>query len=214
MASSFQLCNMPNPNPSDTTNLIGSPANRRREKPQLSCNLCRRRKLKCDRRTPCSTCAMRGLSASCTYVPISGTGSRPRPEIPKPLNMQDKLEQLEHLVISLKRSLNEKSNKGQAAEKASLRVSESQSHDQWESKDDEVLDGVGSISLENDGANYFESAHWTAILAEISDLKDQFEGGFVVVDSEPEPVLGGLELPFGQYQSATKEEIIMAISVR
>ncbi|KAL2427962.1 Fusarisetin A cluster transcription factor fsa6 [Exophiala dermatitidis] len=50
---------------------------RRREKPQLSCNLCRKRKLKCDRGQPCRNCARRGLIESCVYA--RSNGPRPAP---------------------------------------------------------------------------------------------------------------------------------------
>ncbi|KAL6892148.1 hypothetical protein GGI43DRAFT_425102 [Trichoderma evansii] len=42
---------------------------RRHQKPRvlLSCNTCRKDKLKCDRRKPCATCVKRHREASCTY---------------------------------------------------------------------------------------------------------------------------------------------------
>lgn len=51
---------------------------------------------------------------------------------------------------------------------------------------------------------------------QISDLKDQLDNDFVIVDPEPEleHVLGGSELPFGPCDSATKEELILAIPER
>ncbi|KAH7386217.1 fungal-specific transcription factor domain-containing protein [Cadophora sp. MPI-SDFR-AT-0126] len=218
MTPSIQPSGIPDRNPPEIPNLIGSRANRRREKPQLSCNVCRRRKLKCDRCTPCSTCAMRGLSSSCTYVPFNAPGSRDKPQVQNPLNMQDRIGQLENLVMSLKKSLNEKQSNSRAAERTSVtsRTSGSVTQDELESKENEVLDGVGRISLRNDETNYVESAHWTAILDEISDLKEHVDNDFVIVDSEPEleAVLGGSELPFGPCDSATKEEIIMAVPER
>lgn len=134
--------------------------------------------------------------------------------------------------MSLKKSLNVKQTNGQADGGRTLQVPEPQSQIK-ESRENEILDGVGRISLENEESNYVESAHWTAILDEviisilpkspnvltdfqISDLKDQLDNDFVIVDPEPElePVLGGSELPFGPCDSATKEEIIMAIPER
>lgn len=77
---------------------VGAPSNsstpclgRRRDKPQLSCTLCRKRRqvfflrtfglniftnlyhrLKCSRNQLCETCTRRGLSLSCTYVHKQG----------------------------------------------------------------------------------------------------------------------------------------------
>ncbi|KAJ0422507.1 hypothetical protein BJY00DRAFT_77989 [Aspergillus carlsbadensis] len=45
-----------------------STQNRRR--PPLACEQCRRRKIGCDRKSPCSNC-MRSRRSSCTYVPVS-----------------------------------------------------------------------------------------------------------------------------------------------
>ena len=38
-----------------------------RNRELLACTECRRRKLKCDRHTPCNSCARRGDNASCVY---------------------------------------------------------------------------------------------------------------------------------------------------
>ncbi|KAL7972315.1 hypothetical protein HDV63DRAFT_368919 [Trichoderma sp. SZMC 28014] len=45
------------------------PRKRRHQKPRvlLSCNTCRKDKLKCDRRKPCATCVKRHRETSCTY---------------------------------------------------------------------------------------------------------------------------------------------------
>ncbi|KAK4120132.1 hypothetical protein N657DRAFT_658669 [Parathielavia appendiculata] len=69
--------------------------NRRREKRQLSCNLCRRRKLRCDRQQPCSNCSLRQLT--CSYPEQSVTASLPS----KKAAMHDRIIQLESLVMSL-----------------------------------------------------------------------------------------------------------------
>ncbi|KAK1690589.1 hypothetical protein BDP55DRAFT_753434 [Colletotrichum godetiae] len=42
----------------------GNAPQKRRRQPQVSCDSCRKKKLKCDRRDPCSSCVMRGLSCA------------------------------------------------------------------------------------------------------------------------------------------------------
>lgn len=41
---------------------------RKRRRPALACDRCRRRKIKCDRRPSCSHCVRTGFGSSCTYV--------------------------------------------------------------------------------------------------------------------------------------------------
>ncbi|KAL4993183.1 hypothetical protein BDV10DRAFT_190207 [Aspergillus recurvatus] len=49
---------------------------RRRDKMQLSCNICRKRKVRCDRNQPCRNCVYRGEDAHCIYAARSPTVSR------------------------------------------------------------------------------------------------------------------------------------------
>ncbi|KAL3455475.1 hypothetical protein BJX64DRAFT_297519 [Aspergillus heterothallicus] len=42
---------------------------KRRDKPQLSCNPCRKRKVRCDRKLPCETCVSRGEDGNCVFAP-------------------------------------------------------------------------------------------------------------------------------------------------
>ncbi|EHA21404.1 hypothetical protein ASPNIDRAFT_44627 [Aspergillus niger ATCC 1015] len=56
----------------------------RRRRPPLSCTICRRRKLKCDRSLPCGQCVKSKTPDQCIYVgpqaPVSGSASRTPPE--------------------------------------------------------------------------------------------------------------------------------------
>lgn len=47
-----------------------TPTPRKRRRPALSCEQCRRRKIKCDRNYPCGQCTQ-SKTASCTYAPDS-----------------------------------------------------------------------------------------------------------------------------------------------
>ena len=100
---------------------------RRRDKVQLSCNLCRRRKyfsppvpfilhiddqtrLKCDRNLPWETCINRRLSVSCTYIDSTGQHgmAQSRPPQSSSNKIQERINQLEKLVISLMSTLKTK----------------------------------------------------------------------------------------------------------
>ncbi|CZR67365.1 related to fungal specific transcription factor [Phialocephala subalpina] len=76
---------------------LRSHLSQRRDKPQLSCNLCKRRKVRCDRQTPCGTCSRRGLASSCVYNADAQQSILPRPAG----TVHERIQQLESLVISL-----------------------------------------------------------------------------------------------------------------
>lgn len=49
----------------------------RKHRAVLSCTSCRKRKLKCDRLTPCTQCVRLNIGSTCTYPPAPGTPSVP-----------------------------------------------------------------------------------------------------------------------------------------
>ncbi|KAJ6780976.1 hypothetical protein PWT90_05401 [Aphanocladium album] len=56
---------------------VGQSGSKKRRRPPLSCEQCRRRKIKCDRAEPCNHC-VRSRTESCTYVPTQNPKSRTR----------------------------------------------------------------------------------------------------------------------------------------
>lgn len=75
-------------------------ARRARQNP-VSCQLCRRKKLKCDRQQPCSNCSARGVSCqSATRHPTPATSeSRRAPPAAETAQFQARLEKLEAAVF-------------------------------------------------------------------------------------------------------------------
>lgn len=53
----------------------------RRQRAILSCNDCRRRKLKCDRLLPCNRCIKGGISHSCAYATEADVATAPQETI-------------------------------------------------------------------------------------------------------------------------------------
>lgn len=51
---------------------------RRRRQPQISCNFCRSKKLKCDRGQPCSNCTARGIPCDGQSLPAVSRSLGPR----------------------------------------------------------------------------------------------------------------------------------------
>ncbi|KAI3328855.1 hypothetical protein HD806DRAFT_480898 [Xylariaceae sp. AK1471] len=133
------------------------PPNRRRDKPQLSCNLCRRRKLRCDRQHPCSTCKKRGLGSSCTYA-ASETSSTPSPGV------QDRLRHLENLVVSY---MNQ--NEG-----VNISSPVQSSPNQQGLDTSSTLSDVGSLKSSSTETQYQDQTHWNSILDAITELKEDF----------------------------------------
>ncbi|KAI0880101.1 fungal-specific transcription factor domain-containing protein [Annulohypoxylon maeteangense] len=197
------------------------PPNRRRDKPQLSCNPCRRRKVKCDRQQPCRTCSMRGLAMACTYPDAE---SRPSDREPV-TTVQNRIRELESLVHVLMQK---------AAPKNPPNVTSVPQPETSVSPLDGYPDpGVGANgssepsdcgTLTNTpaGVNYVDGAHWTALLDGISELKDCFQDttdtgstmrytipSQVVPDYGPQP-----QLLYGRFAHISKGEILSSLPAR
>ncbi|KAI1312689.1 hypothetical protein F5Y03DRAFT_338787 [Xylaria venustula] len=147
----------------------------RRAKPTLSCNLCRRRKLRCDRQHPCQTCSSRGLSLACSYT--HNNSGIVRPHVARP-SLQDRLVQLEQLVMNVVQNQNMSPSNAPTPlppdthtslpphapdELAGLPTSASTPSDS------------GSLWSNANETRYVGGAHWTAILDGISDLKEDVD---------------------------------------
>ncbi|KAI0882950.1 putative fungal-specific transcription factor [Annulohypoxylon maeteangense] len=151
--------------------------NRRRDKPQLSCNLCRRRKLRCDRQQPsCSSCLLRGQA--CTYAENQGLAMPPdRTAVP---SLHNRIVYLESLVKSLMpnpQAVGNQSNStivGMPPPSDPGRVRE-QVNTSLEDTMMEERSEAGSMRLSASEVRYVGGDHWAAILDSIADLKDHFD---------------------------------------
>ncbi|KAI1333201.1 hypothetical protein F5Y16DRAFT_407151 [Xylariaceae sp. FL0255] len=171
------------------------PPNRRRDKPQLSCNLCRRRKLRCDRQHPCGNCKRRELGPTCTYV--NGL-----PPAAPPIAIHDRLRHLEDLVVSYIGSDN-----------APLPRTSPCRELQDESP---VSSDFGSLKRSSTETKYQDQTHWHSILDAITELK-----GDVAEAGDPKPPRTNLDTPssptrnapllYGGCRPASREEILAAI---
>ncbi|VUC27735.1 unnamed protein product [Clonostachys rosea] len=148
---------------------------RRRDKPQLSCNLCRHKKLRCDRQQPCYNCAGRGLS--CVYAQNTDVGA-PTSSIGEPQStIQDRLAHLEKLVKVLMPDPSSGSNPGAVTASGSsndVTMVRINGHSLVDASAD-VRSECGSISATATELPYIGDDHWAAILESISDLKHQVD---------------------------------------
>ncbi|KAK1516886.1 fungal specific transcription factor [Colletotrichum costaricense] len=149
--------------PGTPTNVSSQPqpsASRRRDKPQLSCNSCRRRKIRCDRQRPCRTCSCRGQD--CVYPETNDT--IPPPKVTSSgapnISLQDRLVHLEQLVTMLGSSENRTSQIGTPANIPTPIDDRSE---------------TGSMRSSAMEHQYVGSEHWSAIMESIADLKDHFD---------------------------------------
>ncbi|KAI0117827.1 fungal-specific transcription factor domain-containing protein [Nemania sp. FL0031] len=162
------------------------PSSRRRDKPQLSCNLCRRRKLKCNREQPCSSCTQRALGTSCTYSantevsPRVQNGQAPK----RPDSLQDRIQQLEDLVVELMHktskviptSESQKPAVSTSPRSVVLKDLQPASFPIEDIQDDSsTISDTSVIQSSDTGANYVNSEHWAAILDGIAELKEYFD---------------------------------------
>ncbi|KAI1259321.1 hypothetical protein F5Y18DRAFT_420863 [Xylariaceae sp. FL1019] len=175
------------------------PPNRRREKPQLSCNLCRRRKLRCDRQHPCSNCKARdeyaSIFSSCTYV----TGLPTSPSA----SVQDRLRRLEDLVVSYI---------GVDSSALSPLPSVTPAQDKSLASSD-----FGSLKRSCTETKYQDQTHWGSVLDAISELKEDVGD---TADSPPSqgtaiPTTSSVDSPllYG-CKPVTKDELLAALPSR
>lgn len=137
------------------------PPSRRRDKPIVSCTLCRRRKLKCDRQQPCKTCIDRGLTLSCTYVRNVSAAQEPK----APHSVHDRIDQLEKLVTTLMG--------GKETVPASPAIPMMSQHTHLNEDNGPDLPGTPDrVRFSGDTTSYANSAHWTSILDGVSRRLD------------------------------------------
>ncbi|EON62028.1 hypothetical protein W97_01247 [Coniosporium apollinis CBS 100218] len=165
---------------------------RKRNRVPLSCAPCRHRKLKCDRGHPCDNCTKRGDASSCSYA---SPGNRKKSQVSQsssssPGDMQNRIDRLENLVLSL--MTNGAQSAGPTAAATAVAGSLSGSSvgvpldvdgDDMISEENEGLDGevdkvtksIGVMKVMDNKAPIFASeAHWYAILGEITEVKNYF----------------------------------------
>ncbi|KAI0125630.1 fungal-specific transcription factor domain-containing protein [Xylariales sp. AK1849] len=167
------------------------PLNRRREKPQLSCHLCRRRKLKCDRLHPCANCTKRGLDLECTYpstIPRPAASDQRHPSTAA-ISVQDRLRQLEREVVTMiqrngpaaiQENMRSMGNVATSTDTSSSLSATSPSEP--ESVESPAVIDFGRLKLSTSETTYSDGSHWTSILHGICELREQFRG------KEPSPI--------------------------
>ncbi|KAH6872930.1 hypothetical protein BKA58DRAFT_283716, partial [Alternaria rosae] len=183
---------------------------RGREKAQLSCDFCRKRKLRCDRNKPCGSCIRLGQASGCSFpLPqLSRAPQKDRPIDSAPRKaFEERIDQLESLVRSL---LDKQENPPNALIPGNLATHEAT---ETAAAVDPLVYEAGRINLNNHQSSYVESDHWKAILDEISGLKDMVQEQ-VEEPLQTGPTLPGNDLFLLQTYPVTKMDIVAAIPPR
>ncbi|KAK5267537.1 hypothetical protein LTR40_014363, partial [Exophiala xenobiotica] len=166
---------------------------RKRNRIPLSCAPCRHRKLKCNRQQPCDNCTKRGDSSSCAYAAPAarkkGSSSHSASNS-TPDDMQNRIDRLEGLVLSLMTSGSQPVGPAAAQNALSAGTStagsgslgppldneldettmmDEEDGQEVESETDGVTQSFGilKVDAERQKTFYVGEAHWAALLNEI-----------------------------------------------
>jgi hypothetical protein len=121
-----------------------------------ACTECRKRKLKCDRHLPCTSCTRRNDPSSCNYE-RSSIGQKN--EYERRVKAEARLEHLEMLVQQLSQPVQTSTNGS---------ISTPEDNTNWGSS---ILDHDVQTSLPDSQTHYNGSTHWSAMLEDIEELR-------------------------------------------
>ncbi|KAK7520384.1 fungal-specific transcription factor domain-containing protein [Phyllosticta citriasiana] len=171
---------------------IGPPQSKvTRVRPQLSCIPCRKGKLKCNRAHPaCDQCVKRSREPACNYVPPP-----PKEKGRKAKDMRSRIRHLEALVVDLMNGKDPRSvsvNSAQSAQSAQTNAGRLPTPDQTVPDHHKISDGpktssssgedersfpsaCGALKISENESTYTGSSHWTAVLRDLSEVKNLLE---------------------------------------
>ncbi|KAI9651115.1 hypothetical protein NHQ30_001152 [Ciborinia camelliae] len=209
---------------------------RKRNRIPLSCGPCRHRKLKCNRSHPCENCTRRGDASSCSYA-APGTRKKNQSQgATSPDDMQNRIDRLEGLVLSL--MTNGASSAGPAAAAAAINSQSDSAGSSFpldlEQDDDDMIkegsdedsdvDGVANslgvmkVDPDKGKTTYLGDSHWHLVLADIAEVKSYFinhkkelENNYEKIKSQKPPASDGPAFLFGAHTPATDDELRNAL---
>ncbi|KAI0859349.1 hypothetical protein F4860DRAFT_504757 [Xylaria cubensis] len=205
---------------------IGSRKAEKRNRPPLSCEPCRTRKLKCNRNLPCDSCVKRSKSSLCHYA---ANASRGRAGPSKQRNLQDRLNTLENLIgsfisgdtiVKARTDLDEELDPGYTETSSppieqSNKVISLESHTSGQNKaEDRLTPETPHLQKARDGqVNYIDPSHWESILEDIKEVREHLAiPNRPLLQNEPGPgthrVLADASHLFGSIPYTTFTEIL------
>ncbi|KAJ5698605.1 hypothetical protein N7462_000610 [Penicillium macrosclerotiorum] len=210
---------------------------RKRNRVPLSCAPCRNRKLKCNRSHPCENCVKRGDAASCNYAQAS-TRKKNQPQQASPTSpddMQNRIDRLEGLVLSLMTNGNQSA--GPAAALAAISgessagstglsneidvdaVDDDAEGNLEESDTEQVTKSFGVMKMDNNKSYYISEAHWASVLNDIAEVRNFFSSHKKQIEEHAEKVkaarprtdVPGSTLLFGVMKPLSRAEIMASV---
>ncbi|KAJ6015347.1 hypothetical protein N7540_009938 [Penicillium herquei] len=211
---------------------------RKRNRVPLSCAPCRHRKLKCNRSNPCENCVKRGDANSCSYAQTNSRkkNSQQQAAPTSPDDMQNRIDRLEGLVLSLMTNGNQAA--GPAAAMAAIsgessvgstRLSNDLDLDldldddipegAEESDTEQVTKSFGVMKVDNNKSYYISPAHWASVLNDITEVRNFFsthkkqleEQVEKINASRPQTDVPGSTLLFGVMKPLSRAEILASL---
>ncbi|KXS96170.1 hypothetical protein AC578_2656 [Pseudocercospora eumusae] len=150
---------------------------RRRDKPTLSCTFCRARKLRCDRQSPCGACVRRDKPSDCYYTSTEQERRDAvdyRPAHARGPQNRQRVARLEKMVTEM-RDMMQHSVNNPKPEPAQTPAN----HPQIPQAPLGPVDfhaseapNMGSLSLDDSNPIYVGNTHWSTILDDLQQLKD------------------------------------------
>lgn len=151
-----------------------------------SCVTCRRRKVRCDKREPCSNCVK--AHNECVFPP---PGRAPRkPRRPHDAELLKRLRRLESVVDSLGTQVDEDGNVHPSIEgNANNRRSISETYDlspQGPARKDSLEHRLGRLLIKDGRSRYVSNEFWSSIGEEIADIRYTLDSPSSEEDEDPD----------------------------
>ena len=164
----------------------------KRARQQLSCTACRHGKLRCNRQQPCDQCLKRSKVSSCQYL------APPERKKKRAKNTKDRVAHLERLVVQLmnqnssasssspgsvdERSRSQNSSSNSPSDQSTVTNTNGSTNQPTRSDlSDTATVTAGQLKVANGETSYHGSAHWEAILQDVSPIFHQI--GLVLLTS-------------------------------
>ncbi|SCV03710.1 LAMI_0H10330g1_1 [Lachancea mirantina] len=142
---------------------MASESKRKRNRVPLSCTICRKRKVKCDKTRPhCQQCVKTGVAHLCHYMEQTWAE-----EAEKELSKESELKQLRERVKSLEESLSKIHSASNNTPDSNVALSDEPKLVQQNIHDNDELDltrQFDMLHLKNNGTVHLGATHWLAIM--------------------------------------------------
>ncbi|KAH6695374.1 fungal-specific transcription factor domain-containing protein [Plectosphaerella plurivora] len=183
----------------------------KRNRPPVSCEPCRTRKLKCSRGVPCESCVKRGKTDICRYAPNADRSRADGKRAP----VADRLKKLEELIATL-------------AEEGGpvLQAQPPSSAQSTPIAKNVTTESPAAVSQ----TGYTDANHWSSILEDIRDIREQLapvQEAQDPRDSSSPPTfetpprsttskgdVSGFDFGFGQIGSSTFQDVLAGLPSR